>query len=310
MQRSDHRIFVHVGLPKTATTALQQDVFPLLPGVTYLGFKGTRIADPALRAAAEMIVAALKFAAREIVEAPVLHPRLAQAVDAVARLRGPVLLSEESLATSANQLDYDRVPLVPRALRRLFGRRAAAIVVLREPVAFVASLLQQKMWTRPHAGRAIRSDGRWPRPRDIIDLHLDRSARGDPRFIFTSACRYDRILGWYRGTLGADACHVLAYEALFDERRLYRTAFAAILGTPPTDAVAGRENESSDAKRTEMARHFLGAEADPARIAEFAAAWSDVRSVVAADDRLTAYLARHCAAPYLAALRGMGIDRD
>ncbi|BBK32723.1 hypothetical protein EDC65_5230 [Stella humosa] len=270
--------------------------------VVYLGPKGSRIDDPRLKQAANLLVSTIKFRPREIVTASRLPAALLDAADAVLQLGRPVLFSEETLATSATQLDYDRIPLVPLALARLFGDRLGAAIVLREPLAFIASLLLQKMWSRPHSSQATKTGGGWPGPRDILDLHLAAADRQDPRFIFTSACRYDRIIEAYRKALGPGLA-LFAYEPLFDERRLYRHAFSDLLGTAPADGEIGHENPSSEDKRLEMASRYLGRQADPQQILQFAAAWADLPDIVTQDSRLVAYAERHCMTPYAEALR-------
>lgn len=295
-------IFVHVGLPKTATTALQNHVFPCLAGVDYLGAKGTRWPDERGIRAARRVLRALKFNSREILGADRLPGELADAAAHIAASPRPVLLSDETLATNAMQLDHDRVPLVPQALRRLFGERAQAILVLREPVAFIASLLLQRTWSHPN--QPARSDGRpdWPRPGRILDAHLAAAAGGDPRSIFGSATRYDAILHAYRSALGEAATHVLAYERLFDEAGRCRPELPAILGSAPPAEPPPRENASTDAKRADMARRWLGPAVTEPEIARCVAAWSGLRERLAADPRVRSHVAAHCAAPYAAAV--------
>ncbi|MGE0718223.1 MAG: hypothetical protein AB7P02_22440 [Alphaproteobacteria bacterium] len=294
-------IFVHAGLPKAGSTTLQRNLFPALDGVRYLGAKGSRQASATIRTAAEMVVNTVKFRARDIVEAADLPAALAAAAGIVASHPDPVLLSDEGFSSNGTIAAYDRVPLIPIALRRLFGDRVRVMLVLRDPAHFVASLLLQRLSRQPLSERGPTGIAATT-PTDAIELHFRAAEQGDPRSLFISACRYDLIVQGYRDAFGPASCHLVAFEHLFGPALAYRTYFSRVMGIPPAQVVIPRINETGDSKRREAAYRLLGASATPSGVDAFATAWREAAAVVRSHDRLSQFLDRHCRVPYAEAL--------
>ncbi|MCC7271593.1 MAG: hypothetical protein IT561_02915 [Alphaproteobacteria bacterium] len=286
------RIFVHAGLPKTATTTLQQQLFPHLPGVTYLGPKGREEEQDDLVAAARTVIAAVRFQARTLLsQGP--PAELLRARDRLLAVAGPVLLSDEGLTAATWRLRHDAIPLMPVVLRRLFGDAAAAILVFREPLDQLASLLLQKMangpvWRPTAAGNVLLG------PAGLADLHLQGLAKGDLRSVLTAASRWDRIAAAYRDALGPRRVHLLAYERLFDGSGGHGRAFPAVLGTARVAMALERRNASTEDRRRAIAERFYGPAADERRIRAFVDAWGRAAEILGRDPALCAFLDAHC----------------
>jgi hypothetical protein len=285
------RVVFHVGLPKTGSTTLQEKVFPVLHGVDYLGRKGAEGRDAQRVAAARAIIFALRHRTPEVREDGV-HPNLPRFRDWVMGLGGTVLFSEEGLSsnTEARATGFDRIPLMPEAIRHLFPD-AAIVLVLREPHEWIASMMLQRMHDGPT--RAVDRQGKaYPlMPRRFIDWHFELLARGDISSILVSGARLDRMVAGYRATFPPERVHVLAFERLFGPDEGWRAAFARILGVPVDMPPPPRLNESSDARRRAIAARFYD---DEDRIARFVQGWRDAPDVLRAHPAFQDYVGRHC----------------
>ncbi|MGE0725131.1 MAG: hypothetical protein AB7O45_12195 [Alphaproteobacteria bacterium] len=294
------RVVFHVGLSKTGTTALQDDVFPAIAGIRYLGPKGAAPGDRVTAAAARRIGRALEHETRRVVDAP--YAGLLRARDHVMGLGGTVLFSEEALTTNTGveTTGYDRIPLMPGAIAGLFPD-AAVVLVLREPSDHLASLLLQRMASQP----LVRGIDR-PRPltpRQQLDWHVLRGRRRDPLSIFSTMMRFDRTVALFRERFGPDRFHLLAYERLFAPARPeWRAAFAAILGVPVEVPDPGRRNVGDDERRRTIAeRFFAGPDETPAADA-WIAAMRAAPQAIAEHGPVQRFIALHCREPWQAAM--------
>lgn len=285
-----NRIVIHVGLPKTGSTTLQGGVFPHIKGILYLGPKGVPGTEPRRATVGGIVIRALKHHTRDVLAGPPIA-RLASARDWIARRPGTVLLSEEGLAsnTSANIHGYDRIPIMPAAIRALFPD-ATAVLVLREPHDWLASQMLQRM--HKNALRAVESSGDRPaRPREFVDWDFRRADDGQPASIFATGARFDRMLAAYRAGFAPERFHLFAFERLFGPDEGWRSAFARVLGVPVAVPAPVRQNASSDDRRREIARRFYD---DADRIERFVEQWRGAKAMLRAHPRVQAHLAAHC----------------
>ena len=295
------RVLLHVGLPKTGTTALQNEVFPKIAGIDYLGPKGAVGLDDRRGVAGNLVIEALKHRTRPLAEGEI-GPRVRRARDWLRRLDGTLLLSEEGLTSNsrARVLGYDPVPLMPAAIRTLLPE-AEIVLVLREPTDWVASMLLQRMWDWPTYVRGPRGD-RPLGPKACVDHDLALAARGANRSIFGTMARFDRMLAAYRAAFPSARVHVLAYERLFGPDEGWRAAFACLLGVPVDGPSPPRVNESSDDKRRNIAERFFPLPGEAGKVERFVAAWRGLGAVLRRHPAAQAFLEAHAVGPWRAAM--------
>lgn len=216
MRNQVYRITFHVGLHKTATTALQQDFFPACPGLTAL--TGS---SPAARAFVGSLLAAdpayFDPEASRAQLAPILEPD------------GPNLVSFEGLSgppfTGINQLLDMRTPTVDK-LARAFPE-AGILLVLRRQDTLARSFYRQY----------VKSGGSLP---------IDRFIARRPEDVRTAIMHADRfryspyVEALERAFPGS--VKVMVFEAMREDQAAFLREMAAHLGVEPPDTKLRRRN--------------------------------------------------------------------
>ncbi len=201
-------VYLHVGLPKTGTTALQHNVFPRLPATRYVG-KPT--GDPIIRAVTELGDDAWRS-------------ELAATFCRVARTFGGeeerVLVSEEELSVGSLHGLADR-DTIARRLHLLFPR-ARVLVVVRNQLTLLGSLYGYAM--------ALPGTPHVPFNEWLARLRTNPSS-GKGLHLFD----YEKLVDVYAGLFGSEAVEVLLYEDLVADHRAFAGRVAQILGVGELD---------------------------------------------------------------------------
>ena len=234
------RRYLHVGMPKSLSTALQRDVFAAHPALRHLGVGcGSNVdyLDPDVELAVEghlMFCKDLRYREKEVG----VHRTFARhfaAADADPRVLA-VGISNESLsfATTPGHLD---TTVKAQRLQAIFGRGAEVILILRNQPALLRSLY----------GESIRN-GYAGSYRDFLTwlyLYQDRS--------FLYDILYDRTFDLYAELFGPEHVHVVPLEEHRSGNELTLgpdgiativTRLCAILGVPAAPLAIARHNDA------------------------------------------------------------------
>jgi len=286
-------VWIHVGLPKTGSTTLQEDVFPALGGLAYLGYKGSRLTAP-YDGEVRRLVDAIKLAP----DRPEVAERCRDLVAARWRLWNPqhlpALISEEGFSTTRTGRAFDGLALMPEVLGSAFGRTANIAVVVRDPLDLLASVYEQRLWTVPtEQVRALYPGAAPPGLDAYVAGEARRFAAGAPDTVFGDLLRFDRVVAAYAGVFGEARVHVLPFEPLRDEPARATVAWCRLLGLPDQTPPLAARNRSSAARRRAILARF-GAPADDAAAAAFEARHAEARRALADRADLAEMIRRHC----------------
>ena len=217
------RVLVHVGVPKSATTTLQFNLFAGLDHVTYLGKMYDRPGVPweSNQAIADLVDAMWTQTEGEFDRERASALLTRGFVDRPLRER--VVLSEEGLTWAGA---VDRLEIA-RRIRRAFGR-CAILITIREQ--------RSALW----------SFHRWMHARRLVDEPFDRwIARGlaasrepdsmtrAPEDFVLRQYRFGDLIGMYQNVFGADRVAVIAMEQLRTDPDAVSRTLADLLGTTP-----------------------------------------------------------------------------
>lgn len=213
---------MHIGYPKTATTALQQHAFPALFGARYLGKK---FSDPNLESAVKKMIQwdGLHFDAQDVQSTLV-----AVADDVRGQSKLPAVVSHEGFTSPI-------VPVVGRTIdRRLMAERCKAVfgdakilIVLRNQLTLLPSLFAQLVLK--NNARHLR----WLRPEDWIEDALQH-----PRYGPIAGLDYNALVNTYDELFGAENVRIWLFEELVkDPQAHYRSLLEFIGQTGPEDAL-------------------------------------------------------------------------
>lgn len=234
------RRYLHVGLPKSLSTALQRDFFAAHPALRHLGVgNGSNVdyADPEVELAVEghlMFCKELRYREKEA-GVRQLFARHFAAADADPRVLA-VGISNESLSFSTTPGHLD-TSVKARRLRDVFGPDAEVILILRNQPALLRSLHGESI-RNGHAG-SFGEFLTW------AYLYQDRS--------FLYDLLFDRTFDLYAGLFGAEHVHVLPLEEHRSGNHLtvgpdgvatIVTRLCAILGVPVVPLAISRHNDA------------------------------------------------------------------
>ena len=197
---AEPKIFLHVGLSKTATTSLQNHVFTALPGYQYLGKPWSgRYRDQSVRNALRYIT----------YEDPVgydvdfVKNKLERVIDIDG---GSILISYEGL-TYGRLRDpiYFNAVTIAKRLRDVFEGNTTVIFTIREQLSWLCSLhldeSSRNIFFDP--GTTI---GRWLAAEQMKQERGRRSA--------LDMANFDDLIREYETIFGAHKIHVLVFEEL------------------------------------------------------------------------------------------------
>lgn len=234
------RRYLHVGLPKSLSTALQRDFFAVHPALRHLGVgcgSNVEYCDPEVELAVEghlLFCKELRYREKETAVQQ-LFARHFAAADADPRILA-VGISNESLCFSTTPGHLDTT-VKARRLRAIFGPDAEVILILRNQPALLRSLYGESV-RNGHAG-SYREFLTW------IYLYQDRS--------FLYDILYDRTYDLYAGLFGAEHVHVVPLEEHRSGTDLtfgpdgvatIVTRLCAILGVPVVPLAIARHNDA------------------------------------------------------------------
>lgn len=141
--QNEGKIIMHIGLPKTATTTLQTDLFPkLTQGVRYLGInqpRGTKSNDLLFNSIYQSIVSGTQ------------NDQIRQAIRRELEKGNNLLFSEEMVTVSDSAVSWRK--RLENLAQILKGVRHEIIVTVREPVSALFSYYCEIFKTLPRADR-------------------------------------------------------------------------------------------------------------------------------------------------------------
>jgi hypothetical protein len=234
------RRYLHVGLPKSLSTALQRDFFAAHPALRHLGVGcGSNVdyCDPDVELAVEghlMFCRELRYRDKEAAVQRAFAGHFA-AAEADPRLLA-VGISNESLSFSTTPGHLD-TPAKARRLQAIFGRGSEVILILRNQPALLRSL----------HGEYVRNGyaGTYADFLTWLYLYQDRS--------FLYDILFDRTFDLYADLFGAEHVHVLPLEEYRSGNDLVLgadgvatlvTRLCAILGVPVLPLAIARHNDA------------------------------------------------------------------
>jgi len=132
-------VFVHIGYPKSASTALQDNFFSQHPNLHYLGkVRDAHFVTPDLT---DAILGDLRLASEIVYDASkvraALAPHLAEAQD----LGKPAVISDESIIEN----DTVDLSLKLRRLKDVFGSDLVIVVIIREQFSLIRSMYKEDL---------------------------------------------------------------------------------------------------------------------------------------------------------------------
>jgi len=200
------RVTVHIGLPKTATTTLQQKVFPAHPGIRYLG---PRAEYPELDQAMSALCSADS-----------LNYDAATGLEVVDRLMSSPLGGERPVVVS-----YEAVTAQGRD-RRLKAERlkglfpdARIVFTVRRPEDMLVSVYFQ--WLKGFGGKMREAPG--------LDAWLDQDQQDSWRGNFLRL-QYEKVLELYRSLFGRANVLLVFFEDLIDDRAKFARQLSEFIG--------------------------------------------------------------------------------
>lgn len=286
--------WLHIGLQKTGTTSLQQDFFPRLDGLVYLGGKGARLGTAARDEMRRLIVGLKSVAHRaDVVAGMADHFRAFAARWNPAGLPG--LISEEGFSDSLPGSRFDRLDVLPAALRLVLGTDTRIAVVVREPIALLISIYEQRLATldRNLVQRMYRQDGPPMFDAFILREH-ERHRAGAFDTVFDALLRFDRVVEAYGRAFGSDRVHVLPFDPLRTAPDDFCRAWCRLLAVPDQVTALPRRNASGPARRRHILDRF-GIDHDDPRAVAFQAQFAALAQRLRSDPLLSEYAERHCA---------------
>jgi hypothetical protein len=222
--------FIHLGLPKTATTCIQSHLFANHSQIHYFGKYVNSGFPPVIRA----ILASRHVRAMELGEGDIraqsIQEQLAYAAD---RQRVPVL-SKEGFGGGS--------PALKRRQARQFVRNLGpckAFLVVREPVSFIKSYYSQMLKAfqkrEPHRSPDwMRRMGSPPRYFDINEwLEKSWRASNTPRNLLA----YHQTAKTYAQFLGRENLRIFVFEEFIRSPERFITDLSEYIGIDPHESV-------------------------------------------------------------------------
>jgi len=224
------RVVIHPGFPKSATTFLQSAFEAGVPGISYLG-KFYSVANPkeeASRWANDLLFEAVQWCrsnAGEPYPAPESLDVTIQEIEKRA-FNGVMpkvhVLSDERLSKPGTTADW-RQSLALR-FHQLFPD-AHILLTIRNQKPVLNSLFG--MYLRHHAHQ--------PQTNAVIDFSDWLKADGFGRTSFSDRLDYGAFYDAFEDVFGSDRIHVIPYEYLQTDSKLFVQALATVLGIPEFD---------------------------------------------------------------------------
>ncbi|MEK9968295.1 MAG: sulfotransferase [Ferrovibrio sp.] len=225
------RSIIHIGVGKTGTTSLQENLLARHPSILNIGRPWR---DEDSRKAAQQLIRLDDWDYDAVWMAQYFKRLAAEAAEKSATL----VLSDEILSSS------EVLSLTARRLHSLLPD-AEIVCTLRHQVALVESFYTA------HATMLKGVPGRWNGRSVSFAEWLDHALAIFPAG-YLGLLRFDRLLGIFAQAFGQDRIHVFLYEELLADPTTYWGRWARLLGIETGEAVnlmaAPRKNERSSAR--------------------------------------------------------------
>lgn len=233
------KTFLHIGLHKTGTTYLQKQVFPRIPGITYIGRPYTQD---------NFVFNTLQYADDTLFDPKCLDLEMST-INRYASGGAAVLISDENLC-GFPFYNYINREMIARRLARVVPD-AEVIVFLRNQFQLIHSLYNQYVKINWYSdaldGRFLSAPGTGASLQDW--LQGDLALRADTRYIQNQAkfnvehLRYSRLLDLYQKYFAR--VHVFLYEDFKDDNVVLLRALSEVLGVEiPSVSGHGSKNQS------------------------------------------------------------------
>jgi len=208
-------VVLHVGFSKTATTSLQNFVFPKLPGIDNLG---KPFVEGGTRKALYEALLHLTFSEELHYDRVRVESDFARVL---AQHSAPVLISSEGL-THARHND----PALVAARLHALMPQASIVFTIREQRAWLRSLYLDD------CSRFVFSA---PMPRFTTWLGWEKAKRNRSALLMID---FAATVRRYEALFGRERVHVLAYEQMLADPRAFCARLGPVLGVPPEELAA------------------------------------------------------------------------
>lgn len=232
---NDTQVYIHVGYPKNASTMLQTDIFPNLPGVVYCGRRyGIERAFAA--AGLDEAIRSISFEDSLKYDGSKVRSQVAEAVEELVPAGGKLLLSWEAFMHNV----ADR-GLIAARLKDLFPK-AKILFVIRNQIDSIESMYH--FLVEQGGGNINPAYGR-PSVRSLKAWLSDQEDFAYKSYLET--LRYDQIYSLYAGLFSSESVKVLLFEELKKAPQNFLDELGEFLsvGHIPVDLIQKRNARSS-----------------------------------------------------------------
>lgn len=231
-------LLIHVGLPKTATTTLQDHFFAKHTQINYLG---KPFSDDLAEVERQILTLdSYRFDHR----LPALRQIFLK--EAAAFAEGDILISHEGFLRNTRYGGHD-LGRTARRLRAVFGEalapvgRLEIIICLRNQVDLILS----------HYLQFIKGSQR------DFDRYLEEALQR-PDSGFPASLFYDELLDFYAAELGGENLHVLLFEDLLRDKAGFVAGLSEILGVDTGQSLALLEGKHEKQKQKRDQAYLAG----------------------------------------------------
>jgi len=276
------KCILHLGLPKTATTSLQKNVFPHLPGVK-LSVRETNGPAVALQNVRYVAADVAKLGQDESWYLTKLRQRFEMSSGDESQFHTMVVSNESVIGPHPD----GHAAIIQRV--KAICADARVLLVLREPMDFLKSMYRQEL--ENYVSR-ICSGIQAPVPiRDFNSFVTQALAGGVKNHL--AYLHHKEIVDSLYSNFGKPNVLILDYSLLMDSESKFLSEILGFVGVTCDRVIAlGRENSSTgklEKIQTAASKHGVSIDHQ----AEIALAYRNLELAPAVLERLTAYIAQH-----------------
>lgn len=214
-------VVLHVGYPKTGTTTLQKNVFPLHPDIEYLGkyIPSFQYCDNTLSVQMDALLHQGSLVPLDLSSLKVHVDLIRHSSN-----RKVILLSSESMIHP----DANDLATVAKRLKEVFGP-CHIWITIREQISALLSFY----WMHGRHGQYLTIAGLYDNENLSFPLSFSKwieLQKRAPEKNFIGTLRYDKVVDLYRHVFGSDQVSVLMYETLLTDPDGYISQVSEILG--------------------------------------------------------------------------------
>lgn len=210
-----NNLYIHIGLPKTATTTLQRIVLSHLPSLNFLG-------KPYKYSQLEKFFDQLKFKGLLHYNTDSVEKNYKQEIKPLFDEKRPNMISDEVLTFNFN-VNPRAVPhtIIAERLKNLFGNKTNILITLRRQIDFLKSWFVQYKNSLPK-NHSLESLDNWLR------YQIAKNKYGKIKEF--DLLRYCDLVAFYESLFGSDRVHLLLYEQFKHNPKQFFESLGKILG--------------------------------------------------------------------------------